>query len=163
MKQQIMKQQIMKSPVYLEITNGNTVYYSDREMTKFHRTDGPAIEYSNGTKGWYLNDKRHRTDGPAIEWPGGGKEWYLDGKLHRTDGPAVETSSGHKGWYVNGKRHRTDGPAFEGSGGTKSWYLDGKLMTEKEFVAATAPTIELTLDEIAAKFGVPAGNLKIKK
>ena len=118
MKQQIMKQQIMKSPVYLEITNGNTVYYSDREMTKFHRTDGPA----------------------------------------------VETSSGHKGWYVNGKRHRTDGPAFEGSGGAKSWYLDGKLMTEKEFVAATAPTtIELTLDEIAAKFGVPAGNLKIKK
>ena len=107
----------MKSPVYLEITNGNTVYYSDREMTKLHRTDGPAIEYSDGTK-----------------------EWWLDGKLHRTDGPAIEYSGGIKSWYVNGKR-----------------------MTEKEFVAATAPTIELTLDEIAAKFGVPAGNLKIKK
>lgn len=26
--------------------------------SKLHRTDGPAVEYSNGTKWWYLNDKR---------------------------------------------------------------------------------------------------------
>jgi hypothetical protein len=37
-------------------------------------------------------------------------------------------------------------------------------MIEKEFVAATAPTtVELTLDEIAAKFGVNVKDLKIKK
>lgn len=24
---------------------------------KFHRTDGPAIEYADGTKYWYLNGK----------------------------------------------------------------------------------------------------------
>jgi len=25
---------------------------------KHHREDGPAVEYYNGTKYWYLNDKR---------------------------------------------------------------------------------------------------------
>ena len=33
---------------------------------KLHRVDGPAIEYSNGTKEWYINGKRHRLDDPAI-------------------------------------------------------------------------------------------------
>ena len=47
---------------------------------KFHRTDGPAIEYINGTKIWYTNDKLHRTDGPAIEYANGDKEWYADDK-----------------------------------------------------------------------------------
>ena len=32
-------------------------YYRDREMTILHREDGPAIEYSNGCKSWYLNGK----------------------------------------------------------------------------------------------------------
>jgi hypothetical protein len=29
---------------------------------------------------WYLNDKLHREDGPAIEWSNGTREWYLHGK-----------------------------------------------------------------------------------
>ena len=44
-----------------------------------HRTDGPAYEYTNGTKHWYLNGKRHRTDGPAVEYADGDGEWYIDG------------------------------------------------------------------------------------
>ena len=32
-------------------------YYSDKQMTKLHREDGPAIEWGNGTKFWYLNGK----------------------------------------------------------------------------------------------------------
>ena len=35
--------------------------------------------YDNGTKYWYLNDKRHRTDGPAVEYADGTKEWFLNG------------------------------------------------------------------------------------
>lgn len=46
---------------------------------KFHRENGPAIEYDNGTKEWFLNGERHREDGPAIEYTDGGKVWYLDG------------------------------------------------------------------------------------
>ena len=36
-------------------------------MINLHREDGPAIEYANGNKHWYLNGKLHREDGPAIE------------------------------------------------------------------------------------------------
>jgi hypothetical protein len=36
------------------------------------------VEYSNGTKVWYLNGKTHRLDGPAIEYPSGTKYWYLN-------------------------------------------------------------------------------------
>ena len=53
-------------------------YYSDMEMNIWHRTDGPAVEYSNGTKFWYLNGRLHRTDGPAVEWPDGTEEWFIN-------------------------------------------------------------------------------------
>jgi hypothetical protein len=91
-----------------------------------HRTDGPAIEWSDGGKHWYLEGKRHRTDGPAVENANGGKEWYVDGKCHRTDGPAIECANGDKHWYLEGKRHRTDGPAIEYAYGDKIWYVEGK-------------------------------------
>ena len=54
------------------------------EDNKLHREDGPAVEYSDGEKYWYLNGKRHREDGPAIEYANGDKSWYIDDKLHRS-------------------------------------------------------------------------------
>jgi hypothetical protein len=51
---------------------------------KRHREDGPACEYSDGSKGWYLNDELHREDGPAVEWEDGDKVWYLD-DIHYTE------------------------------------------------------------------------------
>ena len=68
-----------------------------------HREDGPAVEYANGTKLWFINGKQHREDGPAVEYADGSKYWYVDGKLHRTDGPAVECTSGTKLWFLNGE------------------------------------------------------------
>jgi len=47
---------------------------------KFHREDGPAIEWSNGDKEWFKNGKRHREDGPAVEWFNEDKEWWLNGE-----------------------------------------------------------------------------------
>jgi hypothetical protein len=47
---------------------------------KFHRDDGPAVEYADGSKCWCQNGKYHREDGPAIEWNDGVKEWYFHGK-----------------------------------------------------------------------------------
>ena len=34
---------------------------------------------ANGTKRWLLRGKLHREDGPAFEWPDGEKHWYLNG------------------------------------------------------------------------------------
>ena len=96
--------------------SGNKAYYSDREMTILHREDGPAIEWANGYKAWYLNGELHREDGPAAEW----------------------------------------------ADGSKAWYLNDKFLTEEEFNARMNP-VELTLDEIASKFGVSVDQLKIKK
>jgi hypothetical protein len=31
-----------------------------------------------GNKFWYLDDKLHREDGPAEEWANGDKCWYLN-------------------------------------------------------------------------------------
>ena len=37
-----------------------------------------CIEYTNGSKHWYLNGKLHREDGPAIEYANGSKEWLVN-------------------------------------------------------------------------------------
>ena len=71
--------------------------------SKLHRVDGPAIEWSNGRKAWYINGKLHREDGPAVEWKNVHKEWYVNGKLHRLDGPAVIWYDGEEEWWVNGE------------------------------------------------------------
>lgn len=47
---------------------------------QFHCDDGPAIEYGDGYKSYWIDGLRHRIDGPAIEWPDGSVEYYLNGK-----------------------------------------------------------------------------------
>ena len=86
----------MKS--YKEIFEDQTIWRT--KDGKFHREDGPAVEWANGDKSWYINDKLHRTDGPAIEYASGSKEWYQNGQLHRTDGPAV-IKNDFEFWYIN--------------------------------------------------------------
>jgi len=66
--------------LYVDIDrDGNKFYYKDRKMTMLHRTDGPAIEWADGDKSWWVDGKRHRIDGPAIEYASGAKEWFVDG------------------------------------------------------------------------------------
>ncbi|MFO0190304.1 MAG: hypothetical protein ACK54F_03540 [Planctomycetia bacterium] len=118
------------------------------EQGQLHRTDGPAVEYADGTKAWYVNDKLHRTDGPAYEWADGSKSWYVNGKLHRTDGPACEYADGGKSWWVNDQRHRPDGPAVEWADGSKSWCVNGQYLTEEQFNAQYGqqqPSLDITL------------------
>ena len=93
---------IMKAQ-YIKITeDGNKFYFSDKEMEIRHREDGPAIEWTDGGKEWYLNDRLHREDGPAVEYLNGDKWCYLNGKYHREDGPAIEWADGDKEWRLNG-------------------------------------------------------------
>jgi hypothetical protein len=89
-------------------------WYND--LGQLHRLDGPAIEWANGDKSWWVEDKIHRLGGPAVEWANGGKSWFVEGKCHRLGGPAVEWADGYKQWFV-----------------------DGKELTEKEFNAYIKP------------------------
>ncbi len=65
---------------YIIKNDDGIFYYKDKEMTIRHREDGPACEYSDGGKAWWLNDQLHREDGHAIEYADGSKYWYLNGK-----------------------------------------------------------------------------------
>ena len=58
--------------------HGTRRYYNT--AGQLHRTDGPAIEYANGTKYWCQNGQRHRTDGPAVEHADGSKAWCVNDK-----------------------------------------------------------------------------------
>jgi hypothetical protein len=82
--------------------------------------------------------------------------WYNDAKrtvFHRVGGPAVEYTNGTKVWLQNGNRHRDNGPAFEFANGEKRWYLNGVQLTEAEFLAATQPTVEMTVADIEKLVG----------
>ena len=83
-----------------EITKTGTIRYFN-ENNEILREDGPAIEYSSGTKEWYKNGKLHREGGPAAEHSDGSKFWYIDGKHHREDGPASEYTDGDKRYLYN--------------------------------------------------------------
>jgi hypothetical protein len=55
-----------------------------------------------GNNIWKLNGELHRTDGPAVEFPNGSMSWWDGGQLHRTDGPAITGRDGSKHWCLNG-------------------------------------------------------------
>ena len=84
--------------------------------------------------------KYHREDGPAIIWKNGTQEWFLHGKRHRTDGPAIVYADGTEAWYLHDKRHRTDGPAVIRPDGTKEWYLNDRRLEFKKYINKIYPT-----------------------
>lgn len=83
------------------------------------------------TNFWHVH--YHRDDGPAIEWFDGTKEWYQNGLRHRIDGPAVESIHTNR-WFQHGKLHRLDGPAVEYNKTDiyNQYYLDGIEYSEQE-------------------------------
>ena len=109
---------------------GNSRWYKDAKCTVLHRENGPAVDCTNGHKEWWQNDQLHRIDGPAIEWRDGDKRWFQNGQRHRIDGPAV--------MYANG---------------SKAWYINDNAMTEAEFLAATQPTVEMSIADIEKLLG----------
>ena len=90
-----------------------------------HKTDGPAIVYSDGTQLYYLNGLLHREDGPAVITARGAKMYYINGSLHREDGPAVEYSRGRNEYFLDGLCNISEGPAFKWKDGHMEFWLNG--------------------------------------
>jgi len=106
---------------------------------RWHREDGPAVIYTNGTKAWWLNGKQHREDGPAVEFANGSKHWYLNGKRYLTEEDWKKElnkrytidCAGSKIWSnKEGQYHREDGPAIEWKNGSTFWYINDKVHRE---------------------------------
>jgi hypothetical protein len=116
-------------------------YYSDGTTSSsyiyskmLHRVDGgPAVEYADGSREWWVDGNLHRVDGPAYEGADGSRQWWVDGKRHRVDGPAYEGADGSREWWVDGKLHRVDGPAYEGADGSRQWWVGGERLSEEQF------------------------------
>lgn len=98
------------------------------------KNDGESrMTIENGEKIWRdAKNQFHRLDGPAIEWQDGTKYWYVNHELHRTDGPAVERPDGREEWWCRGRPHRLDGPAFTNLDGTQEWWIHGRMLDEAE-------------------------------
>jgi hypothetical protein len=65
------------------------------------------MEFANGDKWWYLNDKRHREDGPAVEYASGTKSWYINGKeLTEAEFNARTKSCNGKVVEIDGKKYK---------------------------------------------------------
>jgi len=75
-----------EEPFYdVELDDDDNIYYYNKEG-ELHNLNGPAVEYFDGYKAYYVNNKRHRLDGPAIIWPSGYKEyWVNDRKLTKKE------------------------------------------------------------------------------
>jgi len=89
--------------------SGNTYWY--KPGTKIlHRENGPACEWGNGVKEWFINDSKHREDGPAVEW-NEKKEWWLDGKIYSEEQYAVEMN--RRNGSCEGKVVEIDGKKYK--------------------------------------------------
>lgn len=69
-----------ETPICKADNKGNKIWYDGLGL--YHRKDGPALEFSDGTKAWYNHGEVHRIDGPAVIWENGEENWYLFGKVY---------------------------------------------------------------------------------
>jgi antitoxin component YwqK of YwqJK toxin-antitoxin module len=120
--------------------NGQKEYEAYYLNNKWHREDGPAIQfwYQNGQKeyeAYYLNNKFHRENGPACQgWYENGQkeyeEYLLNDKLHRENGHAKQC------WYEDGQKKY------------EFYYLNGKNVSKEE-VMNTPKTINIGGKEVS--------------
>ena len=86
---------------------------------------------STGGQYWMVDGKYHREDGPAIIWADGTQVWCADGKYHRAAGPSIIWADGTQVWCANGPLHRIDGPAVIRADDTQEWWINGKNISGK--------------------------------
>jgi uncharacterized protein YlzI (FlbEa/FlbD family) len=136
----------------IEESDGYKEWYQNGFL---HRLDGPAIEYSNGTKSYFINGKRFDSQESWQEEvdkineknsKGSNKMKYYDsdGKIvdhHSYDDDIpipydftgiAEWENGDKFWFKTGNLHREDGPACEYPNGAKKYYINGKRFDSQE-------------------------------
>lgn len=111
-------------------------------ITKANEMHYPQInsEYLFEGGGW------HRLDGPAVIWEDGSQEWHLYGKLHRENGPAIVDQDGNEYYFSNGKLHRLDGPAII-EDGFEEWWINGRGVSDE--IIQWAKELNIDLDDLS--------------
>lgn len=66
--------------VIMWVSDGIIWHHLKGNMLSFHREDGPAIQYTDGSGHWYKEGKLHRDDGPAMVDKQGKEYWFKEGE-----------------------------------------------------------------------------------
>ena len=70
----------------VDLIDNRTVWINDgKEAMENLLKNHPVRKIGNGSTRWYLNGQLHREDGPAVEYANGTKEWWVDGKHVKTE------------------------------------------------------------------------------
>ena len=75
----------------------------------------------------------------------------------------IKKDKGHTYYYADKEMiilHRLDGPAVEHADGYKEWWVENKLLCQEDY--DTLHPKEITLKQIAEKFGIELSKLRIK-
>lgn len=129
----------------LDFSNPIKTYNEKRERFEwkvgdiYHREDGPAIEYLNGSFEWRNANVIHRIGGPAMAWVKGNKKYMSDQLTENADGKLVKMSDDEKyvvmdragyACMVNGVYHCENGPAIYFEDGEQHYCIRGKYHRE---------------------------------
>jgi hypothetical protein len=74
------EQEIFEALKYRIVINSQGDKFYLNAENKYHREEGPALEFADGTNEWRINGKIHREDGPAVIYSDGQKIWFIDDK-----------------------------------------------------------------------------------
>jgi hypothetical protein len=89
------------------------------EAGDYHREDGPAIIWNNGSREWYFNGHRHRIDGPALEYSNGTNYYFIDGKLSSEE----DFNAKRKSFLRRAKGFKKTFLNCRGCGSKKEWVV----------------------------------------
>jgi len=92
---------MLKNYTKIEIDELGTKRYLNDEG-QHHRLDGPAVEYLDGSKYWYINRISHRNIDPSDKWSDREKYWWFKGERHRVGG---SYGSVYKPWCIHNKEY----------------------------------------------------------
>lgn len=125
-----LRKKILDQQTVIVENKNETIYMVD---DLYHREDGPAIISADAEEWWYKGF-RHRVIGPAIQYKNGDREWFVDGKRHRVKGPAI-IKDGQLEWWQNNMRYRENGPHVITEDGDLYWYNGTRqdVITSEDF------------------------------
>lgn len=92
-----------------ESENGENEYYVFGERVPEEEFLSGSVKINDGRGTTWVQTNHgspsiryHRENGPAVIWNNGSEYWYREGKIHREDGPAIKHSDGTVEYALNG-------------------------------------------------------------
>jgi hypothetical protein len=128
----------------IEYKNGINEYYENGKQVKFK--DEIEIEKTEKFTKHYVNGFLHRYPGPAVEYSNGDKEWFIHGiRYGITCGakiaPAIKRADGSAEWLENGTYINSDWNSIDANG--RKYKYSGTYKNRK-MICTVCPDSKIT-------------------